>query len=820
MQCSALRKNGYVVIKGRPCKIVDMSTSKTGKHGHAKVHLVATDIFTNKKLEDLSPSTHNMDVPNVRKNEYPLLDIEDGFFSLMQEDGSTKDDVKVPDNEIGKAIEAAFGEGKELLVSVTSAMAVTIQTELAPKRMWTLRLQSTGQEVLLFQDREMMLGRKTQSSASRIAQAVASEASGVWMNLLDPLPASQPLFFVDDKTVSKRHALLRFDPEKVDAQGLEESGLDRAMLTTWPCVTDLGSTHGTAVDGVPVPENTFVLLRHGSTLSVGQAEFRLERVEMSLCPSSLDAASKKTLVRIGSRFGMTIEKDLSPQTKYLIMKKITITQKLVTALCRAIPIVTMAWIHELERTAVLPPISLYVPPMQGEGDWAAGASFLPNPDRKRLLDGVGLILFDDKDLSTLGATAKECGGIITKCLLTTPDDFDGFLQQFLNHDHVVCVSSTRFKAPYQQIAKKHGIKTIVTATVYQCIVLVDKTQLQREHLLPKTTPMAAPDSDNVTSPIPPSDTTPGNSLASPVPIPASTAKPFSAISPTPVVQKAAAALSADDDAHAPTGKTLKRKLSSRSSVQTRETLARETKISTRSLFEHFSTSVSQAPDFTLPTSQPPGRDQLPEDFSQGLPQSNYHPGATQRPLDTVPQTQTTLLDSFLDDVLEMGVQAPPPPPPSAQSFPVPGTKVIKVPKAAETVSTQSVPARTNFSKLQQVPATTDPKSDATTSSQGTAPPKGHSPAAKTTAVSKPTTAATAASAELSKESAISITVEMVSLVKPSARAGRSHAAPIDQPVVNFKRFRRKGHQTVSRLVRCAPASALEGHGRFDHDMDP
>ncbi|KAL4929449.1 Eukaryotic translation initiation factor eIF-5A [Aspergillus undulatus] len=137
MQCSALRKNGFVVIKGRPCKIVDMSTSKTGKHGHAKVHLVALDIFTGKKYEDLSPSTHNMDVPNVSRREYQLLDVsEDGFLSLMDDNGGTKDDVKVPEGEVGDRINKMFtDEGKDCNVVILTSMGeqACMEVKEAPK---------------------------------------------------------------------------------------------------------------------------------------------------------------------------------------------------------------------------------------------------------------------------------------------------------------------------------------------------------------------------------------------------------------------------------------------------------------------------------------------------------------------------------------------------------------------------------------------------------------------------------------------------------------------------------------------------------------
>ncbi|KAG0707197.1 putative HYP2-translation initiation factor eIF5A.1 [Suillus ampliporus] len=122
MQCSALRKNGHVVIKGRPCKIVEMSTSKTGKHGHAKVHLVGVDIFTDKKMEDISPSTHNMDVPNVNRTEYQLLGVDEGFLNLMNADGGTKDDVKLPDGKLGEEIQAGYEVADTVMVTVTAAM--------------------------------------------------------------------------------------------------------------------------------------------------------------------------------------------------------------------------------------------------------------------------------------------------------------------------------------------------------------------------------------------------------------------------------------------------------------------------------------------------------------------------------------------------------------------------------------------------------------------------------------------------------------------------------------------------------------------------
>lgn len=135
MQCSALRKNGHVMVKDHPCKIVEMSTSKTGKHGHAKVHLVALDIFTGKKYEDICPSTHNMNVPRVIRKEYQVIDISDeDFVSLLQDSGETKEDLKLdPETDIGKELKDKWESQGDLDVFATVLSACGIEKIIAVK---------------------------------------------------------------------------------------------------------------------------------------------------------------------------------------------------------------------------------------------------------------------------------------------------------------------------------------------------------------------------------------------------------------------------------------------------------------------------------------------------------------------------------------------------------------------------------------------------------------------------------------------------------------------------------------------------------------
>lgn len=123
-QASSIRKGGYILIRERPCKVIEMSTSKTGKHGHAKINFTGIDIFTEKKMEEICQSTHNINVPEVKKKEYQLLDIsDDGFLTLFDEEtNESSEDQKLRDKKLDLEIIKQFEDGKDLIVTIIFAM--------------------------------------------------------------------------------------------------------------------------------------------------------------------------------------------------------------------------------------------------------------------------------------------------------------------------------------------------------------------------------------------------------------------------------------------------------------------------------------------------------------------------------------------------------------------------------------------------------------------------------------------------------------------------------------------------------------------------
>lgn len=105
IQAGNVKKGGFAMLKDRPCRVVEVSTSKTGKHGHAKASIVGIDIFTGKKLDENCPTSHNMDEPIVTRTQYGIIHWEDGFLHLLDASGNLRMDLSWPEGRDDKVLE-------------------------------------------------------------------------------------------------------------------------------------------------------------------------------------------------------------------------------------------------------------------------------------------------------------------------------------------------------------------------------------------------------------------------------------------------------------------------------------------------------------------------------------------------------------------------------------------------------------------------------------------------------------------------------------------------------------------------------------------
>lgn len=125
VKAGSCKKGVHVMLKGNPCKVIDVSTSKTGKHGHAKINITGVDIFSGKKYQESSPTSHNLMQPVITKQDYQLIELdEDNFLTLLDENGSVREDLTLDsdDNDLTSRLREDFKAGKEITVTVQKCL--------------------------------------------------------------------------------------------------------------------------------------------------------------------------------------------------------------------------------------------------------------------------------------------------------------------------------------------------------------------------------------------------------------------------------------------------------------------------------------------------------------------------------------------------------------------------------------------------------------------------------------------------------------------------------------------------------------------------
>jgi len=126
-ELGSLKVGHNIVIDGEPCKIVELEKSKPGKHGAAKVRLVAIGIFDNVKRTMVGPADSRVEVPIIEKKSGQVVSVGD-TVSVMDNETYEIVEMQLPQEdrlrerlEPGSTVEYWRIMGRYMIVNVRSA---------------------------------------------------------------------------------------------------------------------------------------------------------------------------------------------------------------------------------------------------------------------------------------------------------------------------------------------------------------------------------------------------------------------------------------------------------------------------------------------------------------------------------------------------------------------------------------------------------------------------------------------------------------------------------------------------------------------------
>ncbi len=104
---TSMKKGSYIVLDGAACRVVSVSVSKPGKHGHAKIRIEAVGILDDKKRDVVMPGHDNVDTPMIEKRNGQILSLSGNKANVMDTETYETFDLEIPEELQGELAEGA-----------------------------------------------------------------------------------------------------------------------------------------------------------------------------------------------------------------------------------------------------------------------------------------------------------------------------------------------------------------------------------------------------------------------------------------------------------------------------------------------------------------------------------------------------------------------------------------------------------------------------------------------------------------------------------------------------------------------------------------
>lgn len=99
-----LKEGRYVLIDDIPCRIVAIDISKSGKHGGAKMRVVAIGIFDGQKKTLLTPGDQDVEVPVIERKNVQIMSVSGKTVQVMDAETYEMYDLEIPADLSGDVV--------------------------------------------------------------------------------------------------------------------------------------------------------------------------------------------------------------------------------------------------------------------------------------------------------------------------------------------------------------------------------------------------------------------------------------------------------------------------------------------------------------------------------------------------------------------------------------------------------------------------------------------------------------------------------------------------------------------------------------------